>query len=922
VEEMNQPESVRSLTKHRKIASSFKDQILFDIFNLSCSLLRQINVHDKTQHVLIGWLLKLVTSCLSFDFIGTSVDESSDDLAVVQIPSNWKTMFVDPLTLQLFFELYQNLPSEVAAQALACLVQLASIRRSLFSVQERSAFLAQLVKGVVDILQHHATALTVHPGCYHEFCRLLTRLKSNYQLGELVQLDSYTTFIQLLAQFTISSLQSWQFSANSIHYLLSLWQRLVASLPYLQGETNHHLDTFVPEITRVYITSRLESVETVLREGGENPLDDTPTVGMQLEQISTFSRCKYSKTCSILLQLLQQMGTSYQEMLEQPLQGQQDQLKLREGQLSWVVYLVSSVIGGRVSYAEQEADQLDGELIIRILTLMNYTDQHLDKRGCEHLELAYLSFLEQFRKVYIGDTIQKCATVYRILTTQLGVSDEAAVLNIIMQKIVSNLKYWSTHKPVVVKTLHLLNDLSIGFNSVRRLATLDIVQFMLENHTPENFPILSVSTPDVDMKCRTQFYASLFRLLLCDLKEDENKFEKFMGPLTVTFERIRTLLLSGSSDINEGELKLALIGICRDLRGVVSVCSSRPTYLILFEWIYPNYTEVLLHSLHIWFHDPAVTTPVLKLLAELVLNRSQRLTFDTTSPNGILLFREVSKAIVNYGKRVLTVQDIPEDKLYALKLKGVSVCFSILKLSLCGNYVNFGVFKLYGDTALEDALSVFVQLLVSIPLKSLLSYRKVSLSYYNLLEVLSLDHMDFLSQLDPEVFMYIMQSVSEGLTSLDAMISTNCCSSLDHILTFVFKRIQKKSKSSLQTTPLEQTLQLRPEIMRKMMTDILNIIMYEDCRNQWSMSRPLLPLLLLNDEFYQTFRDGVISLQPPPKQAPFAVCFDNLRDGIECNLLQKNRDRFTQNLTAFRREMMNSPKDSVASSTSGQEMMV
>jgi hypothetical protein len=55
----------------------------------------------------------------------------------------------------------------------------------------------------------------------------------------------------------------------------------------------------------------------------------------------------------------------------------------------------------------------------------------------------------------------------------------------------------------------------------------------------------------------------------------------------VTFERIRTLLLSGSSDINEGELKLALIGICRDLRGVVSVCSSRPTYLILFEWMYP-----------------------------------------------------------------------------------------------------------------------------------------------------------------------------------------------------------------------------------------------------------------------------------------------------------------------------------------------
>lgn len=40
-------------------------------------------------------------------------------------------------------------------QALMCLVQLASIRRSLFSVAERSTFLQQLIKGVNAILQHH-----------------------------------------------------------------------------------------------------------------------------------------------------------------------------------------------------------------------------------------------------------------------------------------------------------------------------------------------------------------------------------------------------------------------------------------------------------------------------------------------------------------------------------------------------------------------------------------------------------------------------------------------------------------------------------------------------------------------------------------------------------------------------------------------
>ena len=47
--EMNQAESMRSLAKHRKVASSFRDESLFDIFTLSCTLLRQINVRDETQ---------------------------------------------------------------------------------------------------------------------------------------------------------------------------------------------------------------------------------------------------------------------------------------------------------------------------------------------------------------------------------------------------------------------------------------------------------------------------------------------------------------------------------------------------------------------------------------------------------------------------------------------------------------------------------------------------------------------------------------------------------------------------------------------------------------------------------------------------------------------------------------------------------
>ncbi len=45
------------------------------------------------------------------------------------------------------------------------------------------------------------------PSNYHEFCRLLARLKSNYQLGELVKVDNYAEIIKLIAEFTVTSLQ-------------------------------------------------------------------------------------------------------------------------------------------------------------------------------------------------------------------------------------------------------------------------------------------------------------------------------------------------------------------------------------------------------------------------------------------------------------------------------------------------------------------------------------------------------------------------------------------------------------------------------------------------------------------------------------------------------------------------------------------
>lgn len=99
-------------------------------------------------------LLRLAHHCLSFDFIGTSPDESSDDLCTVQIPTGWRPAFLDYNTLQLFFDLFHSLPGTLSPPVLSCLVQIASVRRSLFNNAERAKFLSQLVTGVKHILEN------------------------------------------------------------------------------------------------------------------------------------------------------------------------------------------------------------------------------------------------------------------------------------------------------------------------------------------------------------------------------------------------------------------------------------------------------------------------------------------------------------------------------------------------------------------------------------------------------------------------------------------------------------------------------------------------------------------------------------------------------------------------------------------------
>ena len=55
--------------------------------------------------------------------------------------------------------------------------------------------------------------------------------------------------------------------------------------------------------------------------------------------------------------------------------------------------------------------------------------------------------------------------------------------------------------------------------------------------------------------------------------------------------------------------------MARDLHGAAIAFNNKTSYLMLFEWYFPDNIKLLGKALKIWYHDPDVTTPILKCKA-------------------------------------------------------------------------------------------------------------------------------------------------------------------------------------------------------------------------------------------------------------------------------------------------------------------
>lgn len=653
-------------------------------------------------------------------------------------------------------------------------------------------------------------------------------------------------------------LQNCPFASNSVYYLLQLWSRMVTSVAYLKGEGESNLDRYVPEVTQKYILSKLQSAQQLLRSSpDEDPMENEEQLVDQLDSASPLCRYQYDRTAEFLLNLFDPLVAKLQALATQgPVSaggGNQTEIQVVEGELAWLVYIIGAVVGARgTSRTSEEHELLDGDLCARVFQTIQWVEMRQPVQGAaatasptlQRLELSLLYFFQYFRKAYIGEQANVSSpNLYQRLTERVGVSDNLMVMNVIVNKAMSNLKVWSRHEEIVDKSLLLFHELASGYSSSKTLSKLEVVTYSLRNHGPQQLPFLNESG---NPRHRTTFYTTLTRVLLMD-DQGHMDFDLFMAPFAPVLQHLKAFL-SNPANASPGpqreEARGLLMGVLRDLRGVCVGTPNRRAYVAFFDWLYPDYLPMFVHAAEIWWNDAAVTTPLLKFVAELVHNKCQRIAFDCSSPNGILLFREASRLLVTYGQHILT----GAPPTYKDKYKGVSICLLIMSRALSGGYCNLGVFQLYGDSALSEALNIVLQLSLSIPVNELMAYPKVMRAYFPLQEILCHNHIPYLCMLDSPIFIQIVSNIQYGLKWVnpphDISVSSECASALYHMVEFRFRGSKKEGPA---LAALQAHIDNNPQMFGQLLALLLETVVYDDCPNQWALSRPMLGLILTNE---------------------------------------------------------------------------
>eukprot|EP00479_Gromia_sphaerica_P013466 TRINITY_DN7517_c0_g1_i2.p1 TRINITY_DN7517_c0_g1~~TRINITY_DN7517_c0_g1_i2.p1 ORF type:complete len:180 (+),score=49.71 TRINITY_DN7517_c0_g1_i2:41-541(+) len=133
----------------------------------------------------------------------------------------------------------------------------------------------------------------------------------------------------------------------------------------------------------------------------------------------------------------------------------------------------------------------------------------------------------------------------------------------------------------------------------------------------------------------------------------------------------------------------------------------------------------------------------------------------------------------------------------------------------------------------------------------------------------------------------ILGSLVDGIQNPDSSQSSLSACAIDHIASYRFNQARKRNKPPA----LERLESLIAADVKDYFTIILttlfNLIIFENISNQWSLSRPILPLIFTNRSGFENYIQQLAATQAPEVHAKLKHCFEDLMSGIQNKLETK-----------------------------------
>lgn len=225
---------------------------------------------------------------------------------------------------------------------------------------------------------------------------------------------------------------------------------------------------------------------------------------------------------------------------------------------------------------------------------------------------------------------------------------------------------------------------------------------------------------------------------------------------------------------------------------------------------------------------------------------------------------------------------------------------SILSNVLCGSYIPFGVFKVYGDSCFKDSLAVTFDLLRSITPAELVSYSKLQDQVYDFIEDVYKSNLSLVfAELPPNAFITSVNTICLGIRLDSVKSCLNCANSIQYLCEFVLKHTQKNSEEH---QGILRVLTEQPSVFTELLKAVLEVAITEDTNYMWTLSKPLLGLIILNEHQFEDLKHYLVNslTQDPDRIQSYLRAFEKLMEGITRGIDVKNKDRFTKNFNEFR----------------------